>query len=474
MCGLLGFYPKKNKKVDLTKLYPLWILNEDRGVHSCGISYGSQRIAGISKLSKARDLISDIHINLIETDLINKPIICHTRHATNGAHTDANAHPFMWYRGKEDSYFMFAHNGVIKDLYNLKKTLEMSRHKEDMMTIDSHVLGLAVYDSFVDVLSEEEILTQYDGNAAFICYDSNNTFKVWKGANNNIEERPLYYVETKEGWYFSSIKIALKSVFLVDPTTVINNTLMTFKNYKFNDSKVFNRSIKDINASLVGTTTPSTKSTSLTTFNNLVSNDKSSKDSLSIIGNAVKLTLSSIIKPIKNKKTLSDSLISIATYGYNNIKGKYILKENSTPLDGDHNILILGNNAIININGDVYTFNDGVLLKKNYTYDKIQSAFLECLKNNLTFEDTFNSLYTILDNAIVDFIPLYDKNSNLQCIIYKEHDYLEYITGHDKIPTRIPSKLNFTIQAYPANNNLFLNLYDKHTEEYKKSYIHRW
>lgn len=29
MCGLTGFYPKKNKKVDLTKLYPLWTFSEE-------------------------------------------------------------------------------------------------------------------------------------------------------------------------------------------------------------------------------------------------------------------------------------------------------------------------------------------------------------------------------------------------------------------------------------------------------------
>jgi len=106
-CGLVGFYPKRNKQVDLSKLYPLWILNEDRGTHSCGITYGATRRVGINSLSKARDLIVTINKELMDTDLKNLSIICHTRQATAGAHNGSNAHPFSWFKGKTTNFFNF-------------------------------------------------------------------------------------------------------------------------------------------------------------------------------------------------------------------------------------------------------------------------------------------------------------------------------------------------------------------------------
>jgi predicted glutamine amidotransferase len=460
MCGLVGFYPKKGKKVDLTKLYPLWMLNEDRGTHSCGISYGKKRVVGTFKNSKARDLLADIYDSIEEEDLTNLPIIAHTRHATAGAYIESNAHPFKWYRTTEDNYFMFAHNGVIKDLYNLKKTLGMSRHTESMMVIDSHVLGLAMYDSYVNILEEKDILTNYDGNAAFLCYDVNGVFKAWKGANNNIEERPLYYVETKDGWYFCSLENSLRSLFLTTPMMVPNNTMMTFKNHKLVETIIYERKIEEIVYNTnVGFTSKKANNNVLL---NMLPEPKSKTSALQIINNAVSLTLNNIIKPIKNNNSLIGNLITIATYGLNNSKGKHILKSNSKVINGDYEVLIVDNYAIITENGDKYNFSEGVLLKENYSYKNIQQIFLRCLEQNLTFEDIFNTLYTSCEHAIIDFIPLYDKENVLRFLIYKDpiDNYLDYITGHDKIPKTIPSKLGFLLQAYPANKTLFINMYE--------------
>ena len=40
MCGLVGFYPKKNKKVELSVLAILGIGNEERGTDNAGICIG--------------------------------------------------------------------------------------------------------------------------------------------------------------------------------------------------------------------------------------------------------------------------------------------------------------------------------------------------------------------------------------------------------------------------------------------------
>jgi len=460
MCGLVGFYPKKNKKVDLTKLYPLWVLNEDRGVHSCGISYGGKRLVGTLKTSKARDLLADIYDSIAEEDLTNLPIIAHTRHATAGTHTDSNAHPFKWYRKTEDNYFMFAHNGVIRDLHNLKKTLNLQRHNESMMTIDSHVLGLAMYDTYVNILKEKDILTKYEGYAAFLCYDVNGVFKAWKGANYNVEERPLYYIETKDGWYFCSLENSLKSLFLTTPTMVPNNTMMTFKNHKLVETTVYERAIEEVVYNSRAAYTSKDLEIS-STFHKLTTS-KPKNDALQIINNAISLTLNNIIKPVKNKESLKGQLVSIATYGINNSRGRHIIKNNGKVINGDYEILTVDNYAIITENGNKYNFSEGVLLKEGYSYKTIQHMFLKCLEQNLTFENVFNTIYSICEHTIIDFIPLYNKDNVLQFLVYKHpnDDYLEYITGYDKGPRTIPSKLGFSLQAYPANESLFLNIYD--------------
>lgn len=461
-CGLVGFYPKKNKKVDLSKLYALWMINEERGTHSCGISYGQERIVGINTKAKATSLIKDIYKDMMTKDLINKPIICHTRHATSGVHNDYNSHPFMWFRKVETNYFMFAHNGVIKNLYDLKKTLGMSRHKEDMMVIDSHVLGLAMYDSFVNLLSEEEILTQYEGNAAFICYNSDNIFKVWKGANNNIEERPLHYVETKDGWYFCSIDTSLQNIFLTEPISVENNTLITFKNHKLVDSKVYDRKLKVSETPII-----SNSYKSATTFNELLSRSHDKKDlekdfTLDIVKNALKLVLKNVITPIEKiniEQSLTKNLIVVATYGLQ--KGKYINKEMNRVVEGLVNISEVSKHLMITkTGGKEFNFQSGVLINKSHSYKDLLTLFQYGLQLDMTYEDIFNNMHSHIKPAIVDFIPLYDEKQILKMIVYKNklNSNLDYITAHDTITTTIPTHFSFMLQAYGIGNALYLNI----------------
>lgn len=243
MCGLVGFYPKKNKKADLKKIYSLWVLNEERGIHSCGISIGSESYKGINNLKKARNLIIDKYEDFTKKDIVNLPIITHTRHSTNGEHNEYNAHPFKWTSSKNNSYFIFAHNGSITNLEKIKNDFNLDKHPVELFKIDSHYLGIAMHDTHNNVVLEEKLLSNYEGNAAFLCYDSYNTFKVWKGGNNNTEERPLYYIENASGWYFCSIKEALEITFLKKPIAVDNNTLLIFKDYKLFDKRTYNRSI---------------------------------------------------------------------------------------------------------------------------------------------------------------------------------------------------------------------------------------
>ncbi len=456
MCGLVGFYPKKNKQVDLSKLYPLWVLNEERGTHSCGIAFGPNREVGVFNSSKARDLISSTHSKIIATNLVNQPIICHTRHATNGAHTEKNAHPFRWHRTTEDNFFMFAHNGVIRSLYDFKKTLGMHRHTESLMEIDSQVLGLAMYDAYTNLLTEKEILTQYEGNAAFLCYDSNNVFKAWKGANNEVEERPLYYVETKDGWYFCSIELSLSLVFLQKAIEVPDNTLITFSNNKLQSSVVYKRAIQAV-------TTAATASSKA--FENLVGTSaKPTKysSSLNVIDNVLKMSLKRLLEKEKSSDSTNKTDKKIEIENYGDFRGKYCVEAASRyPLSGTYLFSKDSENIgyvpkITNV-GRALTFQNGVLIKHpGFSYYTLQQKFEELLdKKDKGFEEIFNILFDNVAGAIVDFIPLYYKK-NLTMIIYNKDSKINYITNRDKVSIDLPNVFAFKTRAIPTSNHLYI------------------
>jgi len=459
MCGIVGFYPKKNKQADLSKLYPLWVLNEERGTHSCGISYGPNREVGVDKYSKARDFINHIHESVISESLINQPIICHTRHATNGSHSESNAHPFRWHRGNEDNFFHFAHNGVVRELHQFKKALGMSRHKDSMMIIDSQVLGLAMYDTYVNILEEKDVLTSYDGNAAFLCYDKNNIFKVWKGANNNVEERPMYYIENKEGWYFSSMDIGLAITFLQKPKLVPNNTLLTFANHKLQSSVVYERKVEIIPATSKAVT-PSGNFRDL--FDSRQYNDSKIMPTtgLTILDNVLKLSLNAILE----KKTIDTSKKEVVIELFGKHKGKYCIDSTleMVPISGSLSFKTDSKDKsldpVVSSSGRILTFQYGVLVQSGTSYYVIQTEF-QRLKNvsDFTNEDIFNNLYDSALKAIVDYIPLYNKGE-LDMIIYTNNEKLDYITTKDSITTRLPNVFGMVVDAFPTKNSLYIHI----------------
>lgn len=247
MCGLAGFYPKKGKKVNLKNLLLLGILNETRGTDSCGISIGNQRFTGVKELSTARDFINATKDELNEVTLLNKPCIFHTRKSTVGAHNEDNAHPFIYEGLSENTkYFAAAHNGVIRNMQELKR-LYIKNEVEDCekyLHIDSHYLIMSLGLNIENNEKHKEILEKYEGNAALLYYND-DTYNVWKGGCNNTEERPMYYIETPEGWYFCSIDSSLNIIFdfKYKIVKVDNNQLLTFEKGLLKSKKIISRSL---------------------------------------------------------------------------------------------------------------------------------------------------------------------------------------------------------------------------------------
>lgn len=134
MCGIAGYVGKKNAvDVVFDQLKRL----EYRGYDSAGIAYlqgdhieVTKRAGKLSELGKA----------LFETPKEAGLAIAHSRWATHGGPTDANAHPHY------DQYERIAiiHNGIIENYLELKEELVAQGHKFRSQTdteVAAHVIG---------------------------------------------------------------------------------------------------------------------------------------------------------------------------------------------------------------------------------------------------------------------------------------------------------------------------------------------
>ena len=130
MCGIVGFTGKQNAApILLEGLKKL----EYRGYDSAGIAVDQNGVISVSK-------VSGRIVNLCEKTEDGKSLsgfsgIGHTRWATHGAPTDANAHPHMSCDGR----FSVVHNGIIENYIALRKELTASGYTFSSQT-DTEVI----------------------------------------------------------------------------------------------------------------------------------------------------------------------------------------------------------------------------------------------------------------------------------------------------------------------------------------------
>ena len=240
MCGITGFYPKKKQKADFNILKGIAAINDERGKDNSGISIGDIFYERCDTNKYIRDLISKFKTDISELNLADQPWIMHTRSSSIKSKQKAvHAHPFNWEytndAGEKVDYFYGCHNGFISNTIELHKKYLLDTGARTNTSYQYEVDSEVILDAIVCNIHKEEaihnILRDYTGNAALIFYRERE-FWAWKGANNNVEERPLYYVETRAGWYFSSIESSL-SMYFDGVKEVPNNTLLVFKDGKF-------------------------------------------------------------------------------------------------------------------------------------------------------------------------------------------------------------------------------------------------
>ena len=233
MCGIVAWAGKTPNKFNKAKFDLVGSYNEERGVHSCGVTTDGKIALGISNKKVFRDFIVNVGY---ENPKIIPTVIGHTRHATFGSHSADNAHPFGFGELNDGFKFVGVHNG---SLLNHKKLatdfkIDLKINKRDK--IDSEVLLDIVYKK-----KDFQVLNKYLGAAALVFQDltSPNKIYCWHGASkkyatdDNIkiwEERPLYYYkETRNSLYISSMKNSLEAMCGNDETNgeFDHNTLYT-------------------------------------------------------------------------------------------------------------------------------------------------------------------------------------------------------------------------------------------------------
>ncbi len=117
MCGIVGYIGKKNAyPVILTGLRHL----EYRGYDSAGIALFSDGI----KVHKKKGRVSDLEKFIEGKDVSGTIGIGHTRWATHGEPSDANAHP----HATENGDVAVVHNGIIENALTLRSFLQSRGH----------------------------------------------------------------------------------------------------------------------------------------------------------------------------------------------------------------------------------------------------------------------------------------------------------------------------------------------------------
>lgn len=194
MCGIIGAAISGvygfDKKTEDT-FYQMLYANALRGDDSTGVIFIEQDSSfGIMKDTYSSAFVTNEFLNSTMGKSMwtqGKAMIGHNRKKTSGAINDANAHPFV-----VNDNFALVHNGT---LYSHKQLADTEVDSEALAIHLAPVLS----DTF-DLEKFEEAIGKVYGAYAISAY-SQKTNSIYLARN---DQRPLSYIETKEGVFWAS------------------------------------------------------------------------------------------------------------------------------------------------------------------------------------------------------------------------------------------------------------------------------
>lgn len=212
-CGIYGLSlkPKGNRALALANFKILGLYNIERGKDSCGVYIDGNIKKSILEFD---DFIRD---NYLGNTFKGSVLLGHNRAGSAGyKKTIEEAHPFLI-----NDNLVFTHNGTIKNTAELCKKYSVV---EKDFNVDSKLLGTLLY------TEGNEVLENYKGFAAlaYTKLDEKNTLYLYHGSSKNykagitVEERPLYFLETKDALYYSSLENSLKAIKSSEEDRVLN------------------------------------------------------------------------------------------------------------------------------------------------------------------------------------------------------------------------------------------------------------
>jgi glucosamine--fructose-6-phosphate aminotransferase (isomerizing) len=151
MCGIVGYIGKKQAlPILLQGLRDL----EYRGYDSAGIAVldnGPDAKVGAGKIDRVREVgkVDMLAKKIGQTKIAGTLGIAHTRWATHGGVTEANAHPHIVGEGK----LVLVHNGIIENYREIKKHLK-NQHQES--ETDSEILGQLIFENYQTLKDAEK------------------------------------------------------------------------------------------------------------------------------------------------------------------------------------------------------------------------------------------------------------------------------------------------------------------------------
>ena len=191
MCSIIGYYGENSAAPLLVKSLKKM---EYRGYDSVGIATKSENQIllkkGIGKVSEVNNIL---HLD----ELVGKVGIGHTRWATHGMVTDANAHPHSSNSGK----IVIVHNGIIENFSELKDQLKKDGYTFKSET-DSEVIANLIQQKYELSTNPKEAIvktiSQLKGHYAFVAMFENGTLVAARF------HEPLIIGIGKESYFLSS------------------------------------------------------------------------------------------------------------------------------------------------------------------------------------------------------------------------------------------------------------------------------